>query len=65
VWTSGWIVALAIAAAALFGMAVGTFDACLGRTPDAGIRPPKLPGWQSSLSPDELLALVPTSAEEP
>jgi ABC-type transport system involved in multi-copper enzyme maturation permease subunit len=65
-WTAGWIAVMAIAASALFGTAVGTFDACLDRAPDAGIRPPRPPGRRSSLSADELLALVPgADGEEP
>jgi hypothetical protein len=40
-----------------------TFDDRLGRIPDAGLPRPR-PSGLSSLSPDELLELVPTSAED-
>jgi ABC-type Na+ efflux pump permease subunit len=57
-----WIIVIAGFAALLFEMTVATFDHCLGRASE-GARPrPRRPG-RSSLSPDELLALVPSGSE--
>jgi hypothetical protein len=63
-WTFGWIVVLAIVAATLFQATLAIFDGCLGRIPDAGLRPPSRP--RSSLSEAELLELIPSSfGDEP
>jgi hypothetical protein len=62
-WIFGWILVLAIVAANLFGAAAATFDGCLGRIPDSGLPRPR-PRGLSSLSPDELLAMVSSSAED-
>jgi ABC-type transport system involved in multi-copper enzyme maturation permease subunit len=61
-----WIVVLAIVAAALFNVTHATFDGCLGRIPDGGLRPPRRPA-RSSMSEAELLAMVrsPPDDEEP
>jgi ABC-type transport system involved in multi-copper enzyme maturation permease subunit len=58
-----WIAAYIGIAVFLNWITLSTFDGCLGRIPDAGLRPPALPRWRSSLSEAELLALVPSSSE--
>jgi ABC-type transport system involved in multi-copper enzyme maturation permease subunit len=63
-WVFGWIVVLAIAAAALFSAASATFDGCLGRIPDVGLRPSRHPRLQSSPATAELLAMVSSSSED-
>jgi hypothetical protein len=62
-WVFGWIVVLAIVAAALFGATSATFDDRLGRIPDDGPRPARRTE-RSSLSEAELLALVASSTED-
>jgi ABC-type transport system involved in multi-copper enzyme maturation permease subunit len=64
VWAFGWIVVLAVVAATLFGATLATFDGCLERIPDDGLRLPPRPRGRSSLSTDELLALVPSADED-
>ena len=61
-WTVLWILLLAGIAWTLFQAALTTFDDCLGRIPDAGL-PRPLPPGRSSLSADELLAMVPEPVE--
>jgi hypothetical protein len=62
IWMIIWILVHAGVAAYLFRATLGTFDGCLGRIPDAGVRPGRPPG-RSSLSQAELLALVPSASE--
>jgi ABC-type transport system involved in multi-copper enzyme maturation permease subunit len=59
-----WIAAYIGATVFLNRMTLSTFDRCLGRIPDDGLRPPSRPRGRSSLSAAELLALVPSSAED-
>jgi hypothetical protein len=58
-----WIIVISGLAALLFAATAATFDCCLGRASD-GTRPPSSRPGRSSLSPDELLALVPSAFEE-
>jgi ABC-type Na+ efflux pump permease subunit len=62
-WALIWIVAYVLAAAFLHRATLATFDGCLGRIPDDGVRPPSRRSGRSSLSKTELLALVPSSSE--
>jgi ABC-type transport system involved in multi-copper enzyme maturation permease subunit len=57
-----WIVVIAGFSALLFQLTVATFDQCLGRASEGARPQPRRPG-RSSLSPDELLALVPSASE--
>ncbi len=61
-WALIWIVAYVGAAMLLFGATVATFDGCLGRIPDAGMRPTARRPGRSSRSASGRLALVPSSA---
>jgi ABC-type transport system involved in multi-copper enzyme maturation permease subunit len=61
IWMNIWILVYAGVAAYLFRATLGTFDRCLGRIPDAGIRPGR-PLGRSSLTQAELLALVPSAS---
>jgi hypothetical protein len=64
-WTFGWISALTLVAAALFAAARVTFDGCLGRIPDEGMRRPPTPRrGRSSMTAAELLAMVPSTDDE-
>lgn len=54
-----WIAIDLAVAAGLYYATLQTFDRCLGRIPDDGISPARPPSY-SSLSTDELLALVPS-----
>lgn len=58
-----WMAIYAGAAVFLNWITHSTFDERLGRIPDAGLPRPRLRRL-SSLSPDELLAMVPTSTED-
>jgi ABC-type transport system involved in multi-copper enzyme maturation permease subunit len=65
VWTFSWIAALTSVAAVLFAATLATFDGCLGRIPDEGMRRPSPPRrGRSSLSAAELLAMMPSSDEQ-
>jgi ABC-type transport system involved in multi-copper enzyme maturation permease subunit len=59
-----WIAAYIGIALFLNWITLSTFDGCLGRIPDVGLRPPPRPRRRSSLSEAELLALVPSSSED-
>ena len=61
-----WLMVCIGVAALLFRVTLATFDRCLGRIPEtAALRPSRKPR-RSSLSTDELLALVPSaSGDEP
>ncbi len=60
-----WLFVCIGVAALLFRVTLATFDRCLGRIPETGASRPAQPR-RSSLSPDELLALVPSaSGDEP
>jgi ABC-type transport system involved in multi-copper enzyme maturation permease subunit len=63
-WALFWIAAYVVAARLLFQATLATFDGCLGRIPDDGVRPPSRRQGKSTLSTDELLALVPSSSGE-
>ncbi len=58
-----WIPAFIGVAAVLFWVALISFDGCLGRIPDDGMRSPSRRPGRSSRSASELLALVPSSSE--
>jgi ABC-type transport system involved in multi-copper enzyme maturation permease subunit len=58
-----WAAIYAGAAVFLNWITHSTFDDRLGRIPDSGLPRPR-PSGLSSLSPDELLAMVPTSSED-
>ncbi len=61
-WAGFWIAAYLAAAGLVFLATLATFDGCLGRIPDDGARPPLRRPGKSTLSNDELLALVPSSS---
>ena len=63
VGTFAWIAVLCGVSAALFSATLASFDDCMGRIPDSGMRPPARPRARSALSADELLALVPSHSE--
>jgi ABC-type transport system involved in multi-copper enzyme maturation permease subunit len=65
-WGVIWLFVCIGVAALLFRITLATFDRCLGRIPDTtALRPSRKPR-RSSLSPDELLVLVPSaSGDEP
>ncbi len=58
-----WIFVCIGVAASLFRITLATFDRCLGRIPDAAALRPSRKPRRSSLSTDELLALVPSASK--
>jgi ABC-type transport system involved in multi-copper enzyme maturation permease subunit len=59
-----WFLVYSVVAASLFRATLATFDRCLGRIPDDVARPPSSRPRRSSLTPAELLALVPSGSED-
>jgi len=61
-WALLWTIVYAGASRLQFLATLASFDGCLGRIPDDGARPESRPPGRSTLSNDELLALVPSSS---
>ncbi len=62
-WTTIWILVHAGVSSLLYRATLATFDRCLGRIPEDGVRPPGRRSGRSAMSQAELLALVPSASD--